>query len=257
MSEPTSTPAEAVATDLQFDRAQFVDPAAATLTCAGCQQPIDGTYFEVNGQTTCAGCRTAIPEMQGGAGASGLLKATAGGVAAGILGALIYYAVAALTGYEFGLIAIVVGVMVGRAVRWGSSGRGGRLYQALAIVLTYLSIVGSYAPFVWKGLIEADAQQHSGAATTGGAADTGESSAARRGEVPAGNITAGDLAIAVLVFSAIVLAAPFLGGISNILGLLILAFGLYEAWKVNKRATFEISGPFFSRRPAIEALPSA
>ena len=39
------------------------------------------------------------------------------------------------------LIAIVVGLFVGRAVRWGSGGRGGRLYQGLAVVLTYLAIV--------------------------------------------------------------------------------------------------------------------
>ncbi len=54
-----------------------------------------------------------------------------------------------LTGYEFGLIAILVGYAVGIAVRRGSSGRGGWPYQLLAVGLTYASIVGSYLPLVF------------------------------------------------------------------------------------------------------------
>ncbi len=41
--------------------------------------------------------------------------------------------IAALTGYEFGLIAVLVGLAVGIAVRKGSSGRGGWRYQVLAM----------------------------------------------------------------------------------------------------------------------------
>ena len=43
---------------------------------------------------------------------------------------------------------------------------------------------------------------------------------------------------------AIAAAAPFLAGAENIIGLLIIAFGLFEAWKINKRAEVTMTGPF-------------
>jgi hypothetical protein len=63
------------------------------------------------------------------------------GFGAAVLGAGIYFGIAALTGYEFGLVAIVVGVLVGSAVRKGSNGRGGWRYQLLAKFLTYTAVV--------------------------------------------------------------------------------------------------------------------
>ena len=41
--------------------------------------------------------------------------------------------------------------MVGRAVRNGTEGRGGRFYQFLAVFLTYSAIVLMYVPFVLEG----------------------------------------------------------------------------------------------------------
>jgi hypothetical protein len=249
MSEPMPAGGgEAAAGELQFDRAQFVDPSAATLTCAACQQPIAHTYYEVNSQTTCADCRTKVEQaVAATSGATGVVRALGAGIAAGVAGALLYYAVVALTGYQFGLIAIVVGLMVGGAVRWGSGGRGGPLFQAMAVVLTYFSIVGSYAPFVVQGLREAATSQR---ASDGEATDAAPSpsSSARPADgsdtVQVGAVSGGDLALALLLFAGVVLIAPFLGGFSNILGLLILAFGLYEAWKMNKRVVLQVTGPF-------------
>lgn len=40
------------------------------------------------------------------------------------------------------------------------------------------------------------------------------------------------------------LALPFLAGLDNIMGLVLIAIGLYEAWKVNKAAPFKVSGPY-------------
>jgi hypothetical protein len=47
------------------------------------------------------------------------------GLGAGIVGAVIYYAVIAITNFEIGLVAILIGYMVGQAVRKGARGRGG------------------------------------------------------------------------------------------------------------------------------------
>src|SRR5688572_8685693 len=108
------------ATDLQFDRADFAGQPA-TQSCAGCQQPIVASYFDVNGQITCPTCRETIANtFEKSPGWNAPFIALAAGLAGGVVGALLYYAVLKLTGYEIGLIAIVVGLLVGRAVRWGS-----------------------------------------------------------------------------------------------------------------------------------------
>jgi len=39
-------------------------------------------------------------------------------------------------------------------------------------------------------------------------------------------------------------ALPFLAGFQNIIGILIIAFGLWEAWKFNKRVDAAITGPY-------------
>src|SRR2546426_12468468 len=79
-------------------------------------------------------------------------KALALGLGAAVVGAAIYFGIAALTGYEFGLVAIVVGLLVGGAVRKGSNGRGGRRYQLLAAFLTYTPVVGTDSSLIAREL---------------------------------------------------------------------------------------------------------
>ena len=43
---------------------------------------------------------------------------------------------------------------------------------------------------------------------------------------------------------AIAFAAPFLAGFQNFMGWIILAIGLYEAWKLNKKQELVFAGPF-------------
>jgi hypothetical protein len=56
------------------------------------------------------------------------------------------------TGWNFSLVAILVGYMVGGAVKTGSRGWGGRFYQFLAIFLTYSALVGMFLPEAWDAL---------------------------------------------------------------------------------------------------------
>lgn len=144
----------------------------------------------------------------GGAGAP-FLKALGGGVAGAIVGAGVYYAVRALTGYEIGIIAIAFGWLVGKGVSRGSGGRGGPRYQALAIVLTYLGTASTHVPAVLEELRKAP--------------DASEP--VRQGFAGA------------IGFAGLVLARPVLAGAENVIGLIILAIGLYEAWKINKTRT--------------------
>jgi hypothetical protein len=233
MSDSTPPP------DLQFERAEFAGaPEAAA--CALCGSAIHDAYYQVNEQVACEKCRWRVETERASGSAPGrFVKAALFGTLAGALGAALYYAVRALTGYEFGLIAVVVGFMVGGAVRAGSARRGGAPYQILAMFLTYASIVSTYVPWILDGLRSADAEQTE-AASAPAAAATGAKAAA-----PASSPSAA-LPAPVLVAIGFVLAfaAPFLMGFQNIIGLVIIAIGLYEAWKINKKATLAITGPF-------------
>jgi hypothetical protein len=254
--------------ELQFDRVEYVDDDAATLVCGVCTQPVDATYFEVNGQPACSVCASELERAHPGSSLlRGLGLSILAGVGAGILGALLYYAVLAMTGYEIGLIAIAVGWMVGHAVRWGSGRRGGRPYQVLAVVLTYVAIVSTYVPFVLAAAQEStpvtstapagDAQVPSAVAspTPTGASTSPQPSA----DAGPGAPTGAEMMMALGWFTVIVLALPFLAGFQNIIGLLIIGIALFEAWKANRLVAIEVAGPFTREggAPAVLSSPDA
>jgi len=237
--------------ELQFDRAEFAQTGRRA-PCAMCKQPLSRAYFNVNALTVCATCCQKLRDhLDAGTSASRALRAIGAGLGAALVGTILYFAVLAITGYELGLIAIVVGFMVGKAVRWGSYGRGGWKYQTIAMVLTYLSIVGSYVPILVRELgkrqkaeISSPAPRPAAMTTMAVAAPVADASApapaAPRGS-PGGGI--GVLAIGLLTLLAFACAIPFLGGIQSIMGLVIIGIGLYEAWKFNRRRVIEITGP--------------
>jgi hypothetical protein len=204
---------------LQFDRAEFADIAEEgeaagqqALACAACRRPITDAYYEIGGHIACPSCHDgALAAQTGGSGVDRFLRALVFGSIAGAVGFAIYYAVLTLTGYQVGLIAVVVGYLVGAAVRFGSQQRGGWRYQLLAVGITYISIVSTFVPMLLKEL----------------------------DGMPVGEVTMGYVG-----FLAVVLALPFLAGFKNILGLLILGFAVYQAWSLNKRVPFEAAGPF-------------
>src|SRR5258705_5348556 len=115
MSDATPIPA------LALERAAFDNTATGERQrCAFCQRELESSYFDVNGRAACEDCRYRIEQQQNrGAGTAGFFKALAAGCGAAFVGFLIYWLIVELTGYELGLIAIVVGILVGRAVRWG------------------------------------------------------------------------------------------------------------------------------------------
>jgi hypothetical protein len=51
-------------------------------------------------------------------------------------------------------------------------------------------------------------------------------------------------AIALMTFIGLLYALPFLSLPSNIIGLVIIGIGVYQAWVLNKRAVLSIAGPF-------------
>ncbi|HEY4259217.1 MAG TPA: hypothetical protein VGM98_03610, partial [Schlesneria sp.] len=148
------TPIEADARELQLDEAEYAEPTADGATCATCHQEISDQYYQVNGAILCEPCSTAVKaHFTGGAGFPRFVKACFGGLAASIAGFLIYFTILKLTGYEIGLISILVGYMVGTAVRSCSGGRGGAIYQVIAVCCTYFAIAMSYSALVIPELL--------------------------------------------------------------------------------------------------------
>lgn len=206
--------------ELQFDRAEPAGGPAGS-TCAACRRPITGAYFEINGQVVCASCRDAvIAQWTRGGSAGRFAKALGLGLLAMIACSVVWYAVLKLTDSQWGILAVVVGFVVGTAVSKGSNGRGGWRYQALAIFLTYTAVVSSYVPFIIEGIQERSAQ-------------VSDEATARP-----------DSLLSVVFLLGLLYATPFLAGLENAIGILIIAFALYEAWKLNKKAELKITGPY-------------
>ena len=98
-----------------------------------------------------------------------LLMAAGFGAGAGIVGAAIYYAVIAIAHLEIGIVAILIGYMVGYSVRKGAQGRGGRRFQVLAAVLTYCSVALAYTPLaIEQAMAEKPAAQTAATASAAG-----------------------------------------------------------------------------------------
>jgi len=247
------TPNAADASQLQFDQAEFVAPTAAVPTCVACQQTIPDHYFQVNGGILCERCSTAVSaRLTGGSPFWRFAKACIYGFGAAVAGFALYFGVLKLTGWEIGLISIVVGFMVGSAVRKGSEGRGGVLYQVTAVFFTYLAIAVSYSALVIPQMLQqmkaqeaADAQP--AADQPAGAAKAEEPKAAAdqpdAEPVAPKEMTPVDLLIGIAVLLGLLLALPIITGFSQPIGLAIIAFALWEAFKLNKKVIVVITGP--------------
>jgi hypothetical protein len=241
---------------LQFDKAEFAQPAS--MACSNCQQPIATAYYELNGATLCGACR-GLAAGEKGTPLLRLLRAGTAGAVAAFAGGLLYFLVAYFLKMEIGLISIAVGFAVGVAVKWGSYGRGGAPYQAMAVGLTYLAIVSSLLAVGFIQLVnsggatettvteasagddDANAERVSLNSDASTVSATGEPGASEAGGL-----------VGLVMLAGFMLALPFLGGFENILGIAIIAFGLWEAWKINKRPA--ITGPHTVARSNAQAV---
>jgi hypothetical protein len=141
---------------LQFDDAIPDAGAPALPTCLDCGQPVHGYYYERDGAVLCSTCKGVTEQKLGTQGAA-FRRALLFGLVAAAISAGIWLAVLIATDSTFGLLAIVVGLVVGGAVKAGARGRGGRRYQVLAGFLTYLAIGASYVPLFISAAIKAEA----------------------------------------------------------------------------------------------------
>lgn len=217
------------AESLQFRRAEHAPDAALGPQCASCKNPSGAEYYQVNGIDVCARCAAAIDANTKPAPTHTLVKAFLYGSGAAIAGCALYATVAIVTGLELALIAILIGYMVGKAIRMASP--GGRPQQIMAVVLTYLAISTSYVPVGIYHRVKGKPAQTTATET-------------KPVVTPAEAAPSPAAAIGLLLGFAI--AGPFLTltDASGILSLVIIFFGLQRAWRMTGRPNLVISGPY-------------
>jgi hypothetical protein len=233
------------AADLQFDTvtpttSEAAVPLPAGVSCAACARPLDTEYFDVNGKPVCDSCRAAVQrhtETPGGLGV--FARAMLFGVGAAIAGAVLYYAVIAITEFEIGLVAIAIGYMVGYAVRAAAGGRGGRRFQVLAIVLTYWAVGLAYTPLVLRGVEEQKRQAEQPAVSREDSLVT--TVVANPSEGLSFSVVAMTLVVLSFVLPVMAVLTSMPGGL---ISGAIIAFGMLQAWRMTASPQLQISGPY-------------
>lgn len=222
MSDPHQ-PADSLSFDRAIPSAEGAPgDGAPQVRCANCARPITATYHTVNGEAVCSSCRMKLEHLTKSVRSPGLLaKAAVFGIGAAVVGAIIYWAVMRFLNLEIGLVAILTGWMVGKAVRAGANGGGGRLLQAGSALLVYLSVAGAYLPFALGAAFEgAEAAAAVADSTAEISDDSLRALAARFDSLVAADTSAagaGDSAttLAAAVPTTIVLDTAALGGVSD------------------------------------------
>jgi hypothetical protein len=230
--------------DLQFERAEPLPeniPSPNARRCVVCKSGIGPSYFHAQGQVVCPACAEKIQAGQQAPPAVSLGRAVLYGLGAALAGAILYAAVAILLNLEIGIVAIVVGVLVGKAVRAGSRGLGGRPQQILAVLLTYFSITSSYIPVYFHELSKnpqqlAELKQKAAESRARAGHATSQQPPKKPGVVAS-------IVILLLLFAS----APLFGlagGLGGLISLFIIFIGLQRAWKLTGRSQILVMGPY-------------
>jgi hypothetical protein len=242
---------------LDFEHADRTSGAART--CAQCATPITDRYFTLGSHVLCESCHLAFQNVRApGNVASRFFGAAALGTVAAAIGCALWMLVTELTGYEIGLIAIAVGYLVGMAVHVGARRVGGVACQLLAVFLTYSAIVMTYVPMIANQIVANEGVQQEAQAglsdevqTTPSdewaeddTANSAPSADAEEAVAPSVTELGVDELAAWIAAIPIAYMLPFLMGFENAIGILIIGFALWQAFRMNARTKVELQGPF-------------
>lgn len=246
MTEPD--PQQPPPQPLQFETAEGIEPGQAT--CSSCGTALRHEYHEVCGNAVCFSCRTRAEAAHANdKGWGGFSKALLYGLGAAIVGGIAYWAVFKM-GFQIGIVAIGVGWLVAKAIMKAINERGGRKFQILAVALTYFAITMSYGALILEeafkdGTRRAEQVRNRRAQAAEPAAPN--SSPKDPSQLPLADppvSTEPPSAIGLGMILLVLLASPFLAGFDNIIGIAIIAFGLWEAWRQTRERPFWTGGPF-------------
>ncbi len=236
---PVQTETPALET-LQFQRAEYAGPS-----CAFCKSKIYDLYYHVSDAVACPTCAEGRKAAQGRPDGRGAFpRAALYGVGAAIGGSIIYWLVG-LTGWQFGIVAILVGIMVGKSIRHATKGKTTRAYQVLAVLLTYGSITTSYVPQLVSYALS---QQTKSAAESGRPAAKPPAVAPGAQSTPSLGKALVLLALGLAILAGVAAISPFLyvleSPVSGAINLLIIGIGLQQAWRLTRPDEALIMGPY-------------
>jgi hypothetical protein len=213
----------------QFGTAEFA-PNSPAMACAACRHPITGPYFQINGAQVCAECANKIQDQIPKDSHAAFVRALAFGIAGALVGFALYVIFALATGLVIGWVSLAVGFIVGKAMSLGSRGVGGRRYQLVAVLLTYLAVSMSAVPIA----IHHMRQRHQAQAQ------------AQSSDIGAPQSRHVSLAKAIGMLALLGIASPLLDlqdPVHGIIGLVILFVGIRFAWRFTAGRTISVSGP--------------
>lgn len=233
---PANVPAPPPSAEaLQFQRAEYAGTGPG---CSFCKKSAGPSHYQVGQAVACPACAETLREMQTRPNRSLMVRATLYGLGAAFAGSMIF-ALISLTGFQFSIVAILVGVMVGKAIVRATKGRTSRACQVLAVVLTYGAITTSYLPMMISTAIK-----HQKAAVKDPAK---RAPAPKPGPInPAAAL--GGLAAAAALLIGFSMALPFMvlahSPLSGLINLVIIAIGLRQAWRLTTPFRAPVLGPY-------------
>lgn len=247
----------------QFATAEY---AGSGDVCKSCKQDISGSYYRINGSLACDRCTTQLQTQLPKDSHAAFVRALMFGIGATILGLIGYATFTIVTGIRIGYISLAVGWLIGKAMRTGSKGVGGRRYQIAAALFTYAAVSMAAIPILFSQVNKEKAtkppQVITAPANPGAAADgatAGDPASASSDGAPTSAAkpeTSFFKAIGVLAL--IGLASPFLelqDSYHGVIGLVILFVGIRFAWQQTGAPKIDIVGPFQNRAPAPTPAP--
>ena len=233
---------------LSFDRARYAGDPPPPDSCVFCDRGLQSEYFRVNGNLACSPCAQQAEKLVPPDSHKAFSRAFLFGIGAAIVGCIGYALFEILTGITMGWIALLVGLFVGRAMKTGSRGLGGRRYQITAALLTYAAVAVAFIPVAVH-----DMRSHRTASTTA-TRSTGQQNGQAQSDQPQAAQTNqahgfGSFLIATATLLGLGLVSPFLmfsGSVpSALLNLFIIFYGVQMAWKHMASSRVQVEGPFY------------
>jgi hypothetical protein len=237
----------------QFGKAEYASQPKAGV-CMLCGRELGTVYYRVRNAIGCESCALQAKASGPANSHSAFVKAIMLGIGAAIIGMICYAAFTIMTGIEIGYVSLGVGFLVGKAMKLGSGGMGGRRYQIAAVLLTYAAVSLAAIPIAISQYAKESHPKTPVATTQTPSGDSGQMPAAQSSspdsDVPKTNSPSFLTMIGSLV--AIGLASPFLdlqGDFAHgAIGLLILFVGMRFAWQMTAGTeTPSVLGPYANR----------
>jgi hypothetical protein len=229
----------------QFGTAEYVG-VRGTEHCSFCKQPIGRSYYRVNTAMACAACGERAQHELPKDSHTGFTRSLIFGLGGAALGLIIYAVFAITTGLVIGYVSLAVGYIVGKAIKMGSRGAGGRRYQIAAVALTYAAVSMAAIP-IYISIYAKQRSTHQAVQ-----AEQSNSDPEQNPQTPPAQHMRMGAALLQLAFVG--LASPFLDlaadPVHGLIGLVILFVGMRIAWKIAAGSELQIIGPFENAVPA-------